>query len=409
MNVQRRFFKALLVADIDLHSISQNNLLRVWGRKITLIGRPLNFCYYPAMKLRLPLCVFLPWIGLAALSSAEGILTPAASTFNKESGYLTFYLDNDVFGGQDKDYTNGFRVSWISDDRKESELGLIQRGLRIFSGDSESFDFMQKITGFDDPKKIRYNYGFSLTQLMYTPQDYEPFYQPEDQRRYAGWLGLGMSLHVKDDSVINSIELTVGTTGPNSYAEHTQDFIHDLKGSPTFNGWDNQIPNEITGDLSFVQKRRAAFLTRGDGAVTMDGLTQWGLRLGTFRTEAQIGGFFRVGYNLPSDFSDPRLSDTAYSHRYFGQDEDYTSKWSIYSLFGTMAHAVAFDATLDGPMFHSFETGNTREPFVGEVFTGIGVRYKSVEFSYVHTWRTQEYREQVSDSNFGSLAMRVRF
>jgi len=360
------------------------------------------------MKNRLPSCFVISWFGFAACASAQTSL-PALDQVNNETGYLTFYLDNDVFAGQDKDYTNGFRVSWISDDRTEKELGLIQRGLRRFSGDDESFGIFKQITNFEDPSKIRYNYGFSLTQLMYTPEDFASFEQPVDQRRYAGWLGLGMSLHVKDDQVLNSIEFTLGTTGPNSGAEHTQDFIHDLKGSETFNGWDNQIPNEITGDLSFVQKRRAPFFTRGNGAVSMDGLTQWGLRLGTFRTEAQVGGFFRVGYNLPSDFSDPRLSDTAYSHRYFGHDAAYTGNWSVYTLYGTMAHAVAHDATLDGPLFHHFETGNRREPFVGEVFTGLGVRYKSVEVSYVHTWRTQEYREQVSDSNFGSLAMRIRF
>jgi hypothetical protein len=30
-------------------------------------------------------------------------------------GYLTFYLDNDLFGGTDRNYTNGARLSWISE------------------------------------------------------------------------------------------------------------------------------------------------------------------------------------------------------------------------------------------------------------------------------------------------------
>ncbi|MFT4175743.1 MAG: lipid A deacylase LpxR family protein [Luteolibacter sp.] len=362
------------------------------------------------MKFRPLLCSLVPSLLLANVGVAQTYQTPLETEEHPaQAGYLTFYLDNDLFAGKDKDYTNGARISWISSDRTVRELGRIQQVLRRFSGDEESFEPFQRVTGFDEPSKVRYNYGFSLTQLMYTPADAEPYTQPEGQRRYAGWAGLGFSLHIKDDSVLNSVEFTIGTTGPNAQAETTQDFIHSIQGSQKFNGWDEQIPNEITGDISFVQKRRSAFLTHGSGNFTMDGLSEWGVRLGTFRTSAHIGGMFRLGYNLPSDFSDARLSDTAYSHRYFGKDEDYSGNWSVYTLFGVMGRVVGYDATLDGPMFQSFETGNSREPFVGEAFAGIGVRYKAVEWSYVQTWRSQEYKEQNGSTDFGSIALRVRF
>jgi hypothetical protein len=32
-----------------------------------------------------------------------------------------------------------------------------------------------------------------------------------------------------------------------------------------------------------------------------------------------------------------------------------------------------------------------------------------VELSYIHTIRTEEYREQDGDANLGSVAMRLRF
>ena len=327
-----------------------------------------------------------------------------------DGGYLTLYFDNDLFGGEDQDYTNGVRLSWISPNEPVESLGGVQRMLRHFSGDPDSFSVFRRITGFEDPKKIRYNYGFSLTQLMFTPEDFNSAVQPVDQRRYAGWLGLGLSLHVKDDKILNSVEFTVGTIGPDSQAENSQDVIHDLRNIEKFNGWDDQIPNEVTGDISFVQKRRADFVDVERGWFRMDGLTEWGLRLGTFRTEAHFGGFFRAGFNLPLDFSDPRLSGTAYSHRYFGDGSElYVGNFSLYSLFGATIRGVAHAATLDGPVFRDFDTGNRRDPWVGEVFCGVGVRYKDVEFSYVHTWRTQEYREQETGSNFGSVAIRVRF
>lgn len=324
-------------------------------------------------------------------------------------GYLTFYLDNDLFGGEDRDYTNGARLSWISSDRKITDIGYIQRFLRPISGDYESLRAFQRVTGFEDPEKVRYNYGVSLTQLMFTPEDPSSFTQPVGQRRYAGWLGLGFSLHVKDDRILNSTELTIGTTGSNSYAEHTQDFIHSVRDFEKFNGWKDQIPNEITVDLSFVQKRRRDFLTYGSGILRMDGLTEWGTRLGTFRTDAHAGASVRFGYNLPADFSDARLSSTAYSHRYFGADSAYEGNWSAYFTAGAGGTGVLHDATLDGPLFHDFDTGNNREPFYAEIFGGFAVRYRAVEISYIHSLRSKEYEEQDGAANFGSLAMRVRF
>ena len=327
-----------------------------------------------------------------------------------DKGYLTFYFDNDLFGDNDKDYTNGARLSWISPNRDAEELDFLQQGLRRFSGDPDSFGIFQKITGFKDPSDIQYNYGFSLTQLMFTPESSAPYVQPVGERRYAGWLALGYSLHVKDDNILNSIEFTIGTVGPNALAENSQDFIHSIRGIDKFNGWDYQIPNEITADLSFVQKRRADFIKWNYGAFRMDGLTEWGARLGTFKTSAHLGGFFRMGFNLPPDFSDPRLSETAYSNLYFDTNDPYVGNWSVYLLFGATGRGIAHDATLDGPLFSDFKTGNHREPFVGEVFGGAGIRYRDVELSYVHTWRTDEYEEQDGDhSDFGSVGLRMRF
>lgn len=326
-------------------------------------------------------------------------------------GYLTFYFDNDLFGGSDQDYTNGGRLTWVSPNKDAKDLNSFQRLLGKFSGDSDSFALFQKVTGFRDPRDVQYNYGFSLTQLMFTPEDPEPYTQPEGQRRYAGWAGLGFSLHAKDDRVLNTVELIFGTTGPHSYAENTQDFIHDLRDIKKFNGWEeSQIPNEFTADLSFVQKRRLDFIKYNFGSFRMDAIGEWGARLGTFRTNAQIGGMYRFGWNLPPDFSDPRLSDTAYAHRYFDTDDPYVSPYSVYFLCGATGRAVAYDATLDGPMFRDFDTGNERVPLVGEVFAGFGVRFNDYEFSYCHTWRTEEYREQRDTiQDFGSIAIRVRF
>ena len=349
--------------------------------------------------------MLLPALAASAVAKDDELVAPVYD----EPGFLTFYLDNDLFGGKDRDYTNGARLSWISGNRDIAELGRVQQLLRKISGDPESFRVFQDLTGFEDPEEIRYNYGFSLTQQMFTPEDPYSYAQPVGERRYAGWLGLGFSLHVKDERILNSMELSLGTTGKNSFAEKTQDFVHSVRDIPKFNGWDNQIPGEFTVDLSFVQKRRIdleRFVVKG---IRFDGLGEWGTRLGSFRTDVHVGGFFRAGYNLPPDFSDPRVSSTAYSHRYFKSAGDYGGDWSVYALSGATVRAVAYDATIDGPLFRDYNTGIDRRPLVAEVFLGGGVRYKAIEFSYVHTWRTEEYQSQRGFSNFGSVAVRLSF
>jgi len=327
-------------------------------------------------------------------------------------GFLTFYLDNDLFADEDKDYTNGARLSWISDDQPLFGFLPGRRQLEQLAGALPSEEWVSRLSGFDPENvengEIAVNYGFSITQLMFTPDDPEPTAQPPGQRRYAGWLGVGFSVHAKDEKAINSAELIFGTTGPRSLAQDTQDFIHDLRDIPKFQGWDDQVPNEFTLDLAYSQKRRVPLMEPGRKGFSVDGFGEWVARLGTFQTLVGAGGFFRAGFNLPPDYSDPRLSATAYSNQFFDTGEMPVSDWSAYAIFGAYAGGVFFDATLDGPLFKNFDTGNTRETWVGDSFLGFGVRWKMLEFSYVQTWRTKTYEEQVGNTRFGSVALRLR-
>jgi len=75
-----------------------------------------------------------------------------------------------------------------------------------------------------------------ITQLMFTPQDPDAGKSPPGESPYAGWLGLGFSLHAKDTHALNSSELSIGTVGPNAHAKEVQDFVHNLKGVDRFKG-----------------------------------------------------------------------------------------------------------------------------------------------------------------------------
>mgnify|MGYP001553124146 FL=1 len=346
-----------------------------------------------------------------------GVLTTASADAPKAFGllpdrgdaYLSFYLDNDLFAGADDNYTNGVRVSWLSGARDPEYFGAVQRGLRILIGDVDSLRLFQRISGFRDLTNIEYNYGTSITQLMFTPEDPDALESPEGESPYAGWLGSGFSLHAKDAWAINSTELSIGTVGPNSRAREVQDFIHDLKGVDRFKGWSSQIPNEATLNLFYSQKRRMTFLEPEWGKFALDGFGDWGIGLGNFRTDLYLGALTRFGWNLPVDFSDPRLSPTAYSHQPFKTDRKEVGRWSFYGLFGFRGSAVAHDVTLDGPVFSHFDTGVTREPFVGDIYAGFGFRYRDLKITYVQTYRSLRFKEQSKGKEFGSIVVSYRF
>ena len=297
-------------------------------------------------------------------------------------GSTAIYLDNDLFGGEDRDYTNGLRWSWLSKPMNPLEVDGLPPLTRIFD---HPF--------FGNRSDASYSYGLSITQLMFTPYDKWSSDQPEGERRYAGWLGIGVSLHARDERVLNSLEFVLGTTGSNSLADKSQDAVHGIINADEFNGWNNQIPNEVTADLSFTQKHRFDFGLMSSEDYIVDGMVEWGARLGTFRTAAHLGASFRGGYNLAPDFSDLRLSETAYAHPTPREGRFIALGFSAYFIAGATVRGIAHDATLDGPMFRDFDTGNTREPVVAEVHAGVGLSFREIELSYLHTWRTDEYEE----------------
>ncbi len=154
-------------------------------------------------------------------------VAPAGSL--PDNGYLTFFLDNDLFSGTDQNYTNGVRLSYITEGKPIINIPFIQKNLHRLSGGDYSSAWVNKILGFENPKEVEYSYGFALTQLMYTPRTINTLTPPRGEHPYAGWLGIGFSLHARNAHALHSVEFSLGVVGPYSYAQESQDFIHDQK------------------------------------------------------------------------------------------------------------------------------------------------------------------------------------
>ena len=150
------------------------------------------------------------------------------NTEEEQHSYLTFYYENDLFNGEDANYTSGGRLSYITPGQPAVDIAFIQHTLDFLSGGEDSSELMKSIWGLNHLSEVEYSYGFALTQLMYTPVEFETPTPPPGERPYVGWLGVSFSIHARDRRTLNSVEISIGTVGPDAFAEDTQDYIHDI-------------------------------------------------------------------------------------------------------------------------------------------------------------------------------------
>ena len=346
----------------------------------------------------------LPFILLALVSTLAG----AAQT--DSDSYLIFQLDNDLFTGSDNDYTNGARLAYMQPVSGKS-LTRIQTLMKKLSG-VESNRVFGWLASLSEGESTRYDYGLGLTQLMFTPDDPDALSAEPGKRPYAGWLGAEISLHVKDEHALSSVVLSLGVTGKYAKAQPTQNWVHrNISSSPIFQGWDSQIPTEVTLNLLLDRKLRFGLLARKtrEWVVQMDGYLEWGGFLGNGLTEAYTGALLRAGYNLPVQYMTPRLQVGNYPHELFAAERNGGSHWSFYGFAGIRGSAVLHNITLDGPVFTDFDTGTSSEAFVGEFLVGMGFRHRGFTLTYSRTFRSREFEGQLYNHQFGSVLVSLGF
>lgn len=342
---------------------------------------------YKRHMLRIP--ILLPLLSVPAAVLAQ-VADPVAveRRANAEDGRATIsgVWENDKFGGSDRQYTNGFRLNWLSSTGTPPEF---TRDLRAALAPVLSSDGALRV-------------GLAIGQNMYTPDDTQLIRPDPTDRPYAGWTYFAGSLVTDTGSRLDTIELSVGILGPSAKGEEVQNAVHQLISVDTSKGWDSQLRDEP--GVNLLWERRWRFAPEPlVSDFNVDFSPNVAVSVGNIFTYASVGGVVRIGQDLQADWGAPRIRPALAGSGYFQPN----SGFSWYLFAGVEGRGVLRDATLDGNSFRSGPSVD-KDAFVADFQAGIAVAVESVRVAFHYDIRTREFEGQ-GPVRFGGVSVSIRY
>ncbi|HEX9810402.1 MAG TPA: lipid A deacylase LpxR family protein [Alphaproteobacteria bacterium] len=322
-----------------------------------------------------------------ALAALPWRPAPAQEPPRDTRGSFSIVIENDAFAGTDRHYTHGTRLAWLSAEDDLPGFGRwLARNLPILAAGGR--------------KRI----GYALGQNMYTPEDIDTTALQPDDRPYAGWLYGEIGVLSETGNRLDSVALSVGVVGPLSFAEDTQRKWHDWFGFQDPEGWDHQLENEPTLNLTFDRQWRYLWPFAAAG-LDADVTPHLGLALGNAFTYAAAGATLRLGEALEADFGGPpRIRPSLPGAAHFSSP----ARFGWYLFAGLEARAVARDIFLDGNTFAD-GPGVDKRPLVGDLEFGFALVFERFRITYTQVFRSKEFYGQDEGDRFGAIAVTARF
>ena len=342
------------------------------------------------------LAILLSFLACAAFGAEVLTLSDLPAT-RLRFGSVSFYTENDkYFAGTDRNYTNGFKLSFLSTDLQSLTADPVPPALQRLA---------RAIGGLVPPGRD-YKLGLALGQNIYTPADTAATaYLPHD-RPYAAWLYASAAFQIyraprvfasgwRAVGRLDVFEFSAGLIGPGALGQQTQNGFHTLIGADHANGWPNQIHNEPGLELAYERKYRFAtpHAREGWGA---DLIPHAGATLGNIFAFANAGAEVRAGWRLPADFGTNLIRPS-------GDSNSRRPDWSCFMFSAVDGRAVARDATLQGNLFCSSASIGHRT-FVGDFLAGFAFGTRQWQFTYSEAARSREFTGQPQRSVFGSIS-----
>jgi lipid A 3-O-deacylase len=327
------------------------------------------------------------WINLVAILWMGG-----EALAQTERPTHSFYLENDVFVGTDRHYTNGLRY-------QRMQIGHeIPRWARWALEDY--FEVCQPNLGIDCYSLQK---GFAVTQLMFTPEDVSGTELIRDDRPYGGWLRLESNFVLSDGKNQHRFDGVVGVIGQESFAGGAQRILHTIINSERPRGWGNQLDTEIGLMLLYRGSNSGFELWNGDETLRwFSASPHWVGAVGNVFTYGGGGGTVRLGYNITDPLSGPiPIQGVATTSTNSGPS------WEIYAFAGVEGRALARNLFLDGNTFSNSHSVD-KKTFVHDRETGVFIRWKRYVVVYRTITRSREFKLQDEEQHWGSLSFTIR-
>lgn len=308
-------------------------------------------------------------------------------------GILSVQVENDMWGsGEDQHYTHGTRISYLSSEETPAWLVRAAGMVPVFS------------------RRGHLRTSYAVGQSIFTPEDIIRKDLIVDDRPYAGWLygaiGLISDHRVRDGNLrsgrLDSLELNLGVVGQSSLAEDTQSIVHNIIGAPEPNGWRHQLHDEFGIMLVYDRQWQAQYVSEVYG-MGVDLTPNVGGTLGNVLTSISGGVTLRVGRDLPSDYGPPSIRPSLPGSGFYNP----TREFGWYLFAGVEGRYVLHSIFLDGNTFKSSHSVD-REPWVGDIQAGLVLTWGGVRLSFTNIFRSDEFAEQKSPTEFGSISLSFR-
>ena len=335
-------------------------------------------------------------LGALAAAGAQAALPKCVG------GVLGLYVENDLLYRTDRNYTSGVKLTWVSPDIEDHvDDECVPAWVQPIN------EKVRDLFALRFSAARQRNMVITLGQAMYTPGDKKRNDLIREDRPYAGWmyLGLGYNERRREPGAalerLDSLEVNLGVVGPLALAKQMQDTIHDLRGFERFNGWNNQLKNEL--GVQIVAERKFKVGVRSQEG---DAIAHYGMSLGNVATYVNAGIELRWGTEVPDDFGSSPIRPAGNNNApgSFPRDGERAARRGIHAFASFDVRAVARDIFLDGNTFRDSHHVKKR-PLVGDVAVGVAAFASGWRFSFARVFRSREFVGEPSRHSYGSFTL----
>ena len=336
----------------------------------------------------------------AALAQSTGggdaIDQAAAEVEAREPLTVRLFWENDApqyrFGNEtDRYYSNGtaVAVAWHPD------------------WADDLAEYLPFAGAFGEPDRT--GFGVTTGQLIFSPDDITRAELIPDDRPFAGYLYGGAYLQRMRNGVMDHFQLDLGLIGDSSFAQDTQELVHEILNDPDPNGWDNQLADEVTVQFTYRRKWRFDLfrVEPFDTPIDVQVIPEVAGFLGTVRRHVEGGGTLRFGYQLPDDFGAARLADVNTT------PGTLNAGFGAYGFVRGAARLVEHKVFLEGNNFRKSSHSVPIRTLVGEVQLGVVASYTAdplqFELGWSQTFRSEAFEGQEGGHSFGAWSLTFHY